>query len=366
MTSWSHHSSSDRRWLTVASAQADKIQGHTADNPAVGCAILSQDGQLVGVGHTSYAGRPHAEVNALAMAGEKAKGGTAYVTLEPCAHHGKTPPCARALIEAGISHVVYGCLDPDGRVSGKGVEMLEAHGVQVRYLAHQRAARQMAGFLSRHTTERPFVMVKMATSADGFIAESRDKQTWLTGPVSRAYTHDLRSRCDVMLTTSGTIAADNPSMTARIAGYGFDQMPLAILDSEARLPKNAACLNAMRPVILYHRKEAKLQDWPAHVEPVAVSQSQEGVAISEVLADLHKRAYGMVMVEAGAKLFETLDRAQVIDELVWLSAPIKINQGIFAWSCHDKMDFCAPEAYITSYRTRLGTDRLNVLHPIKG
>jgi len=155
--------------MNVALTQADKIIGHTAENPAVGCAIISSRQKLVGVGHTSHKGRPHAERVALEMAGDAASGGTAYVTLEPCAHHGATSPCAEALIAANIARIVIGAHDPDRRVAGKGIALLKQAGLDVSVMEQRLASRQMAGFLSRQNKGRPFVFVKMATSFDGFI-----------------------------------------------------------------------------------------------------------------------------------------------------------------------------------------------------
>lgn len=355
----------DQRWLSVALAQADKITGHSAENPSVGCAIISADGRLIAVGHTSLGGRPHAEVNALAMAGDKARGGTAYVTLEPCAHHGKTGPCALALLEAGIRRVVIAAHDPDSRVAGKGITLLKQGGIEVSEMLNPRAQRQMAGFLHNLRYGRPYVSVKMATSLDGYIAADRSSQTWLTGPTSRLYTHDLRSRCDVMLTTSGTITADNPSLNVRIDGYGFAQPPLAILDSEARLSADAKCLTIDRPVILYHRAGAQIGGLPDHVEAVAINTTDKGLDLVAVMADLQKRRYYHVMVEAGAQLFSSLHQAMLIDELIWLCAPHRLGAGVLAWDCDDTMDFSAPNAYITSYKTALGADQMSILHPIQ-
>lgn len=364
---------SDKQWLSLAFAQADKIVGHTAENPAVGCVILDADGILVGVGHTSQNGRPHAEVNALTMAGARAKGGTAYVTLEPCAHQGKTGPCATALAQAGIAKVIIAQSDPDSRVSGKGISYLESHNIAVSVRTESRAQRQMAGFLSRHLRQRPFVSVKMATSDDGYITAQPGTQTWLTGPVSRAFVHDLRSRADVMMTTSGTIKADNPALNVRIAGYDLPQPALAILDSEASLPRDAACLSAKRPVLLYHRKGAALKSWPDHVTTIAIARNDDGLDLTQILGDLHERCLGRVMVEAGAKLFASLDAHSVIDELIWLKAPHKLNQGILAWPYNNapdehrpdkhNIDFCAPDHYINAYDMPLGADHATILQP---
>ena len=358
----------DKRWLSLALAQADRIVGHTAENPAVGCVIIDKDGCLVGVGHTSQNGRPHAEVNALAMAGARAQGGTAYVTLEPCSHHGKTGPCAHALSQAGIAQVVIAQTDPDPRVFGKGIAYLESQNITVRVEPFSRARRQMAGFLSCQEQGRPFVSVKMATSHDGYIAAKAGAQTWLTGSTSRTYVHDLRSRADVMMTTSGTMAADNPSLNVRIEGFSLPQPALAILDSEASLSIDSACLAADRQVILYHRAGAELKPWPNHVEPVCVGHDKEGLNLLEILHDLHQRRLGRIMVEAGAQLFSSLDKHKLIDELIWLKAPHRLDKGILAWQPKeqgekDKMDFSAPDNYITSYEMPLGADYATILHP---
>lgn len=357
--------SADARWMALAIAQANRCVGRTSENPAVGCVIISSTGQIVGVGHTQQGGRPHAETTALAMAGLSAKGGTAYVTLEPCAHYGKTPPCAEALIAAGIGHVVIGVGDPDERVSGKGIAMLEQAGVGVTLLNNLEYERPMVGFLSVKRKGRAFISVKMATCQKGYIAESRDKQSWLTGHVSRAYVHDLRSRANVMLTASGTIRADNPSMTVRIKGYDGKQPALAIMDSHASLRPDAACLAADRPVYLYHNKQAKLPDYPAHVLPIEAPYDGT-LDCHFVIADLTARQYNHIMVEAGARLFASLSDAGLVDELIWLRAPKTVKDGIIAWQSPDKMDFSAPSAYMIGNHFSLGQDDAFILSPQKG
>ena len=348
--------------MNVALAQADLAVGTTAENPAVGCAIIDKQGRLIAVGHTQPSGRPHAEIMALDMAGARARNGTAYVTLEPCAHIGKTGPCAKALIAAGIAHVVIAAHDPDSRVCGKGIAMLEEAGVLVSMMPEERALRQMAGFLSHHQKARPFIFMKIATSQDGFITAKKGTQTWLTGAVSKRYVHDLRSRCDVMLTSSGTIAADDPAMTMRITGYQAGQPALAILDSHASLPVDAACLKAERPIVLYHAKGAVLKEYPAHITPIAITQHGGYLSLDEVVQDLHERGFGTVMVEAGASLFESLTDANLIDELIWLQAPHALKTGLLAWDCADKMDFSHPSAYIIKNSFDLGADKAFILH----
>ncbi|MDB2390065.1 bifunctional diaminohydroxyphosphoribosylaminopyrimidine deaminase/5-amino-6-(5-phosphoribosylamino)uracil reductase RibD [Alphaproteobacteria bacterium] len=173
----------DQKWMRYAISEASKAVGRAAENPPVGCVIIASSGHIVGVGHTARTGRPHAETVALAMAGEQARYGTAYVTLEPCAHHGQTPPCASALIEAGIQRVVIACEDPDARVSGRGVEMLRAAGIDVvTDIETAPAYNVMQGFLHRMAHKRPLVTIKTATSLDGGIALGDGRKIWLTAP----------------------------------------------------------------------------------------------------------------------------------------------------------------------------------------
>lgn len=347
----------------VALAQAWHAQGISAENPSVGCAIYDERRRLVGVGHTQTGGRPHAEIMALEMAGARAASGTAFVTLEPCAHHGKSAPCVDALIGADIAHVVILAHDPDPRVSGKGITRLKQAGVAVTIALHETADRQMAGFFTRMRQNRPFVTVKMATSRDGYITGKAGEQTWLTGPVSRAYVHDMRSRADVMLTSSETIITDNPQLDVRIDGYKAAQPTLVILDSKARVPSDAACFAAKRSVLLYHSTTGALADYPSHVETCHVAGAAGGVCLSQVMQDLGKRGLSNIMVEAGAKMFESLSAAGLVDQLIWLRAPHDLHGGVFAWQSVKGMDFSAPASYIKTTAISLGNDDGFILRP---
>ena len=351
------------KWLGLALSQADKVTGHTAENPAVGCAIISADGKLAGVGHTAKGGRPHAEVSALAMAGRRAVGGTAYVTLEPCCHYGKTGPCTKALIDAGIRQVVIAVTDPDERVNGAGIKVLEEADITVTIAPMARARRQMAGFLSRQTKNRPFISVKMATSLDGYITAKPGTQTWLTNEVSRRFVHDRRSRCDVMLTTAETILCDDPALNVRIAGYDYAQPPLAVLDRQGKLADVSRCFHIDREVIVYHGPDAILPELPSHVKGCAIAEDKGALCLPDIFLDLSKRGYSEVMVEAGAGLFNSLHQENLVDELVWLSAPHRLGGGLLAWQVADKMDFALPDNYITMKEFNLGHDRVVISHP---
>ena len=355
----------DARWLSVAQAQADKIQGHTAENPSVGCAIISQEGQLVGVGHTSFSGRPHAERNALIMAGDKAKDGTAFVTLEPCSHHGKTGPCCDALISAGLSRVVIGLSDPNPKVDGAGIEKLRQAGVSVTVIGSSLANHQMAGFLSAQQRNRPFVSVKMATSLDGYITAQEQTQTWLTGDVSRQFVHNMRSRCNVLLTTFQTIRIDEPQFNVRINGYNLPQPPLAIIDRHGQLNPEHKCLSINRPVYHYHAISVKPHNLPKNVTSIGIESEANGLILRDILSDLQARGLYQIMVEAGAGLFEGLDKENLIDELVWLRAPHELGGGLLAWHSHCDMAFSSPAHYMKHKSFQSGDDQASIFVPDK-
>ena len=217
-----------------ALALARRGLGNTWPNPAVGC-VLVRDGRVVGRGWTQPGGRPHAEVRALAQAGEAARGATAYVTLEPCAHHGKTPPCAEALIRSGVARVVTALTDPDPRVSGRGHAMLRAAGIAVTEGVRESAAREaQRGFLTRVTLGRPMLTLKLATSFDGRIATALGESQWITAPAARRQVHALRLTHDAVMVGGGTARADRPGLNVR--GMGRVRQPVRVVVSSGPLP----------------------------------------------------------------------------------------------------------------------------------
>ena len=208
----------DPRWMDYALRLGRRALGTTAENPNVGCVIV-KNGQVQGVGWTQPGGRPHAETEALAMAGEGARGATAFVTLEPCAHHGRTGPCAEALVRAGVVRVVTALEDPDPRVSGAGHAILRAAGGTVETgMGAAEARRDLAGFLTRIIWKRPYVILKLAVSADGKIAARTGEKTAITGPEANARVHLLRAQCDAVLVGMGTVPIDDPLLTCRLPG----------------------------------------------------------------------------------------------------------------------------------------------------
>lgn len=316
--------SNDQRWMRAALLQARYAMGQTAPNPAVGCVIVRDD-VLVGRGRTALGGRPHAETQAITDAGEKTRGATAYVTLEPCAHHGKTPPCAQALIDAGISRVVIGILDPDCRVAGQGVSMLKDAGISVITDVLAAPCQDvLAGYLKTRMANRPMVTVKIATSLDGRIALANGKSKWITGAKSREYVHLLRSQHDAILTGMGTVKADNPSLNCRLEGY-VGRQPLRViaaskdnLDPSAELaqPIHEQCGGA---VLLYLGCDEKGLEH--HAERIVVEPDQQGYPDPTIiLNDLANRGVTSVMVEAGGRLVASLIKAHLVDRLVMFRA----------------------------------------------
>ena len=314
--------------MRVAIAEARRAEGRTAPNPPVGCAIVSGDGRLVGTGHTAVGGRPHAEVEALVMAGEAAHGATAYVTLEPCAHHGQTGPCADALVEAGIARVVVALRDPDERVNGRGIDRLAENDIALRIGVEAEAARHvMAGFLSRTKRSRPFVTLKTATSLDGMIALADGAKRWITGPRMRDYVHLQRSRSDGLLSAVGTVLADDPEFTCRLPGLGAYSPHRFILDGSLRTPVTARLFNAAGDVGLTFfchddadpRVVRAFQAAGADVRAVAVGTDGKLslVAVMQAIAD---GGIGSLMIEAGGKLAASLLREGMVDRILWTSS----------------------------------------------
>lgn len=298
--------------------------GHVWPNPNVGCVIV-RDGRVIGRGWTAAGGRPHAETRALADM--DATGATAYVTLEPCAHHGKTPPCADALIAAGIVRVVIGTGDPDPRVSGRGIERLRAAGIQVVVDVRQDEARaDMAGFLLRVRENRPWVTLKLAGSFDGRIATATGESKWITGPDARRTVHAMRARHDAVLVGAGTVRADNPSLTVR--GMGTTRQPVRIIAS-SKADFNTPVMMADivdAPVWLCHGTQANTAPWTqagAKSVPCAIKDRQvDPVDMMRKLADL---GLTRVFCEGGGSLAASLLSAGLVDEVVGFTAGVMLG-----------------------------------------
>jgi diaminohydroxyphosphoribosylaminopyrimidine deaminase/5-amino-6-(5-phosphoribosylamino)uracil reductase len=293
-------------------------------NPMVGC-VLVLDGDVVGEGWHERPGRPHAEINALQAAGEVAKGATAYVTLEPCAHHGKTPPCAQALIDAGVSSVIAAMEDPYREVSGQGFAMLRESGIDVHVgLLEERALELNRGYLSRIRRGRPFLTLKIAASLDGCVAMANGQSQWITGPAARSDVQRYRARCGAILSGIGTVLADDPSFTIRDeALLDTAKQPLrVILDSDLRMPLSASMLELPGNTLIFctgDENRAALEKAGAEVAVTADADGQ--VDLATVLEELARREINDVFVEAGPGLAGSLLQQNLVDELVIYQAP---------------------------------------------
>jgi len=314
----------DKRWMRAAVAQSRHAEGRTKSNPPVGCVILDKSGRLCAAAHTGIGGVPHAETQALDMAGKSAKGGTVYVTLEPCAHHGKTPPCIEALIAAGVARIVVAVGDPDARVNGRGLEMARAAGIEVNLGVESVAAMAVLhGFLRRISAGKPYVWLKTAASLDGGIALSDGKKRWLTGDPMRYFVHELRSRCDALLTGIGTILADDPELTCRAPAGDSDSPVVFVLDSQLRTPPNARLFGkGQRKVTLFCTESAPKERFIALQKTGATviilpTDSQGQLDLHAVLNHLGTIGINTVLVEAGTGVTTAMLGAGLVDKIYW-------------------------------------------------
>ena len=320
----SEFSANDCEHMAHALRLAERGRYTAHPNPMVGC-VLVCNGEVVGEGWHKAAGEAHAEINALHAAGDKASGATAYVTLEPCSHHGKTPPCAEALIEAGVAEVVIGLEDPNSEVDGDGLTALTGAGIQIRIgLMQGEIEKLLSGFISRVTRSRPFVRLKVASSLDGCIAMSSGESQWITGAEARSDVQRLRARSGAIMTGIGTVLADDPSFTVRDASLdvGERQPMRVVLDNDLRMQLSAEMLVLPGKTIVYcisDKKQQALRD--TGVEVVMVGQNDGQVDPAEVLGDLARREVNDVLVEAGPTLAGNLMSNGFVDELVIYQSP---------------------------------------------
>jgi diaminohydroxyphosphoribosylaminopyrimidine deaminase / 5-amino-6-(5-phosphoribosylamino)uracil reductase len=322
----------DYRWMRAALGLARRGLGQVWPNPAVGC-VLVRGGSIVGRGWTQPGGRPHAETEALRRAGPAARGATAYVSLEPCSHWGRTPPCADALINAGVARVVAAIDDPDPRVAGAGIGRLRAAGIAVATgVGASEAADINAGFFTRQRLERPLVTLKLATSLDGKIATGTGDSQWITGPSARAHTHKLRAENDAIMVGTGTVLADDPQLTCRLPGLGRHSPLRVVLDRYLRIPAYAHIVAEAREVrtwalTLPTADQERRRRFEANgVVVIEIDPDASGrVDLAAALRELGARGLTRLMVEGGATLAAALLEARLVDRLVWMHAPLLIG-----------------------------------------
>jgi len=322
----------DKEMMRIALGLAERGLGDVAPNPAVGCVLVQGEGntgRIVGRGWTQAGGRPHAETEAIGRAGEAARGATAYVTLEPCAHQGKTPPCAQALIDAGVTRVVSALRDPDPRVSGAGLEMLEKAGIQVEEgVLEEDAARLNEGFLRCVTDGRPMISVKLASSLDGRTATHSGHSQWITGERARNRAHLMRARADAILIGSATAIVDDPELTCRLTGLAGRSPIRIVADGRLRLPLTSKLVRTARDVPLWiftlpggdaARRKAFVD---CGVTLIDVPVGAEGTMdMAKAMTILGERGITRLMVEGGSRLVSSLMRAGLVDRLDWFQAP---------------------------------------------
>lgn len=325
------------RYMQVALALARRNLGQTWPNPSVG-AVVVKNGQIISQGYTARGGRPHAEAQALA---QDAQGAILYVTLEPCSHQGKTPPCTQAIIQAGIAQVVIACRDPNPQVNGQGVAQLRAAGIEViEDVCGREAAEINCGFFSVIQKKRPFISIKLASSLDGKIATSSGQSQWITGEAARAFGHLLRSRYDAIATGIGTVLADNPMLTCRLPGLE-DRSPVRVVfDRDGRLPGDSALARTTGGV-------------PVWVLSDGVERAVETLA---------ERGITRLLVEAGPTLSTAFLQSELVDRIYWFRAPVMIGlDGRNAIGDGFAAELEKLERWRLTERRVIGNDSLDIL-----
>lgn len=317
-----------QNYMKLAIDLAKAAEGQTSPNPVVG-AVIVKNNEIVGLGAHLKAGEPHAERHALKMAGEKAKGATMYVTLEPCSHYGRTPPCADGIIEAGIEEVYIASRDPNPEVSGRGIEKLKKAGIRVITDVMKEDADELNRvFFHYMKTGTPYVTLKSATSIDGKIATSSGESKWITNEKSRADAHQLRHKHDGILVGINTVLADDPSLTTRITGGGKNPVRI-VLDTRLQIPEDATIVtDELAPTWIFttlqacEEKRARLQQYK-HVK--VFEMSDEKIDIPLLLQRLGKEGITSLLVEGGGTINDSFLRADAFNEVIVYLAPIIIS-----------------------------------------
>jgi diaminohydroxyphosphoribosylaminopyrimidine deaminase/5-amino-6-(5-phosphoribosylamino)uracil reductase len=322
----------DQNSMQAALALARRGLGTVWPNPAVGCLIVNE-GRVVGRGWTQPGGRPHGETEALSRAGEAARGAIAYVSLEPCCHWGHTPPCADALIAAGVRRIVVALEDPDRRVAGEGLRRLRAAGLEVETgLYAAQAAEINAGFFCRLRLGRPLVTLKLATSLDGRIATRHGESRWITGAPARERAHWLRAVHDAIMVGIGTVIADDPQLTCRLPGLSHSSPVRVVIDRHLRIPPTMRLIAEARDISTWiltlpsadpARRQALLD---SGVTVIDLDPDPEGgIGLAAALAALGERGITRLLVEGGGQFAAALARARLVDRLAWVHAPLLIG-----------------------------------------
>jgi diaminohydroxyphosphoribosylaminopyrimidine deaminase/5-amino-6-(5-phosphoribosylamino)uracil reductase len=332
----SQFSSDDYHFMQRAIMLAKEGHFTTSPNPRVGCVLVNK-GKVVGEGYHQKAGEGHAEVNALTMAGEKAKGATAYVTLEPCSHYGRTPPCAEGLIKAGVKHVVAAMVDPNPKVAGNGLKMLEQAGISTQHGLLTAAAEALnIGFIKQMTSGLPYVRCKLAASLDGKTAMKNGESKWITSPQARQDVQRLRAQSCAIISGADSILIDNAKMTVRWSELGelknsykkeiVRQPVRVVIDTKNRLTPHLAFFNENSPIILIRNTIENIHQWPHFVKQVPLpfaptSTGEQYIDLRALLKYLAQLNLNDVLIESGARLAGAFIEQDLVDELILYQAP---------------------------------------------
>lgn len=357
-------SAEDHGYMAQALRLAERGLNTTTPNPRVGCVIVRHD-KVVGEGWHERAGEPHAEVLALRQAGEAARGATVYVTLEPCSHHGRTPPCAHALIDAGVGRVVAAMRDPNPLVSGRGIELLTLAGIRTEVGLMQAQAHELnIGFVSRMTRARPWVRLKTASSLDGKTALLSGESKWITGEAARADVHRWRARACAVLTGVSTVLADDPQMSVR--GIATPRQPLkVIVDSRLSTPPTARILAGEILIVgAVHDERRQTELEKAGAEVILLPGAEGRVDLGALMEVLARRAVNELHVEAGARLNGALLDGGWVDEWLAYLAPVALGhqaRGLFDLPA--LTDMAARRAFVLHDIRQIGPDLRLMLRP---
>ncbi len=365
-------SNDDSRYMGQAIELSRRGLGATGQNPPVGCVIIKNE-IVVGRGFTASGGRPHAETIALAQAGVEANGATAYVTLEPCCHHGKTGPCSEALIKAGISRVVCAVLDPDDRVSGKGVAQLRSHNIEVKTGVCASAATEvLAGYLSRKTSGKPTVLLKLAISKDEKLATNDPDKRWITGELARDRGHLMRAKSDAIVVGIGTVLEDDPDLTCRLKGLEHLSPLRVIVDTNLKTPVDSRLVESAQqvPVMIACSQEVEIEQgmrlFEKGVEIIPCRTKSGHIDLSDLLARLADHGVNRVMFEGGAKIAEALIEDNLIDELAIFKAPHNIGDiGVPAFAGSTLHQIVKSLSLRKKSQLKVGCDDLTLYHRSK-
>ncbi|MFP4660765.1 MAG: bifunctional diaminohydroxyphosphoribosylaminopyrimidine deaminase/5-amino-6-(5-phosphoribosylamino)uracil reductase RibD [Halanaerobiales bacterium] len=319
----------DRYYMQIALELAQKGEGFTSPNPMVGSVVV-KNGKIVGRGYHQHYGGPHAEVYALDQAGEKAEGATIYVTLEPCSHYGKTPPCSMKVVNSGVNKAVIAMMDPNPLVAGRGIKHLEEAGIEVEIGIMEKEAKELnESFLKFICTERPFVYLKCAQTLDGFLATKTGDSKWITNEKARLLGHRLRHKVDAILVGIGTILKDDPSLTTRLPDHNGKDSIRIILDARLKIPLKARVINqkstANTLIVTAENCDSKKKEkllGKTGVEILTIPFDNKGrIPLGILLKILHSRCISSILVEGGGRVNYSFMKAGLIDKLYTFIAP---------------------------------------------